>query len=102
MGRASAGDRQHLTTTDSSRSTRAISRRLDIRKALDKLQGDYLVVTTPSNLYAAGGKEFSHQTRLAAERCHEIWIKKLEPIRPAACSVIAGPFDCCLRRPSLI
>jgi hypothetical protein len=48
-----------------------VSRPLDIRMALDKLRGDYLVFTTPSNLYAAAGKEFSHQTRLAAERCHE-------------------------------
>jgi hypothetical protein len=36
-------------------------RRLDVRKALDKLGGDYLVVTSPSNLYATAGESFSHQ-----------------------------------------
>jgi hypothetical protein len=40
---------------------RSVLRRLDVRKALDKLGGDYLVVTSPSNLYATAGESFSHQ-----------------------------------------
>jgi hypothetical protein len=40
---------------------RIVVRRLDVRKALDKLGGDYLVVTSPSNLHATAGKSLSHQ-----------------------------------------
>jgi hypothetical protein len=40
---------------------RPVLRRLDIRKALDKLGGEYLVVTTPSILWATAGNTFSHQ-----------------------------------------
>jgi len=40
---------------------RLVLRRLDVRKALDQLGGDYLVVTTASNLYATAGKTFNHQ-----------------------------------------
>jgi WD40 repeat protein len=40
---------------------RLVLRRLDIRKALDKIGGDYLVVTSPSALHARAGKTFSHQ-----------------------------------------
>ena len=40
---------------------RLVLRRLEIRKALDKIGGDYLVVTSPSNLHATPGKSFSHQ-----------------------------------------
>jgi hypothetical protein len=40
---------------------RLVLRRLDIRKAMDKIGGDYLVVTSPSVLHARAGKSFSHQ-----------------------------------------
>jgi hypothetical protein len=40
---------------------RLVLRRLDVRKALDKLGGDYLVVTSASNLRATVGKSFIHQ-----------------------------------------
>ena len=36
-------------------------RGLDRGKALDKLGGNYLVVTTTSNLYATAGKALNHQ-----------------------------------------
>jgi hypothetical protein len=40
---------------------RLVLRRLDFRKALDKLGGHYLAVTSPANLHATAGKSFSHQ-----------------------------------------
>ena len=46
---------------------RLVLRRLDIRKALDKLGADYLVVTTPCNLYATAGTTFNHQIEAFAK-----------------------------------
>jgi hypothetical protein len=40
---------------------RLVLRRLDMRKALDQLGGNYLVVTTGSSLYATAGLTFNHQ-----------------------------------------
>ena len=46
---------------------RLVLRRLDIHKALEKLGGDYLVVTSPSNLHASAGKSFSHQIEVLSK-----------------------------------
>jgi hypothetical protein len=56
-----------------------VLRRLDIRKALDKVGGDYLVVTSPSNLHATAGKSFSHQ------------IEALSKAGSVRCTVAQGP-----------
>ncbi|MFI5459892.1 MAG: S1C family serine protease [Isosphaerales bacterium] len=58
---------------------RLVLRRLDIRKALDKLGTDYLVVTTPSNLYATAGKTLDHQ------------IEALSKAGGIRCTVAQGP-----------
>jgi hypothetical protein len=41
--------------------TPLVLRQLDNRKALDRVGGDSLVVTSPSNKHATPGKSFSHQ-----------------------------------------
>jgi hypothetical protein len=46
---------------------RLVLRRLDIGKALDQLGGNYLIVTTPSNLYAGAGKMLVHQIEARAK-----------------------------------
>jgi hypothetical protein len=54
-------------------------RRLDIRAALDKVGGAYLVVTSPPNLHATAGKAFNHQ------------IEALSKAGGIRCTVAQGP-----------
>jgi hypothetical protein len=59
--------------------TPLVLRQLDIRKALDRVGGDYLVVTSPSNLHAILGESFSHQ------------IEALSKAGGIRCTVAQGP-----------